>query len=98
MIHLETLDTTIARLDLALARVEGTPDDPLAAHELAFCLDNLAAQDLPSGLGVDVDSLLRQAMHLARLVEPHTRSRLDSSRLRSLLLDIAAAIAVRAHD
>jgi hypothetical protein len=99
MIALETLDATIARLDLALARVDGIPDDRLAARELTFCLGNLAAQDLPSGLGADLDSLLRQAMHLARLVEPDTvPSRLDSRRLRALLLDIAAAIAIRARD
>ena len=99
MIALETLDATIARLDLALARVDGTPTDPLAAHELTFCLGTLAAQDLPSGLGADLDGLLRQAMHLARLVEPDTvPSRLDSQRLRALLLDIAAAIAIRARD
>ncbi len=99
MIALETLDATIARLDLALARVDGIPDDPLAGDELAFCLRTLAAQALPSGLGADLDGLLRQAIHLARLVEPDTvPSRLDSRRLRALLLDIAAAIATRARD
>jgi hypothetical protein len=99
MMALETLDATIARLDLALVRVDGIPDDPLAAHELAFCLRTLAAQALPSGLGAELDGLLRQAIHLARLVEPDTvPSRLDSRRLRALLLDIAAAIATRARD
>lgn len=99
MMALETLDATIARLDLALVRVDGIPDDPLAADELAFCLRTLAAQALPSGLGAELDGLLRQAIHLARLVEPDTvPSRLDSRRLRALLLDIAAAIATRARD
>jgi hypothetical protein len=99
MIHLENLDATVARLDLALARADDTPTDPLAAHEVAFCLDALAAQDLPSGLGADLDGLLRQAIHLARMVEPNAvPSRADSRRLRSMLLDIAAAIAGRARD
>ena len=99
MIHLENLDAIVARLDLALARADGSPTDPLAAHEVAFCLDTLSAQHLPSGLGADLDGLLRQAIHLARMVEPNAvPSRVDSRRLRSVLLDIAAAIVVRARD
>ena len=99
MIALETSGRHDRALDLALARVDGIPDDPLAADELAFCLRTLAAQALPSGLGADLDGLLRQAIHLARLVEPDTvPSRLDGRRLRALLLDIAAAIATRARD
>jgi hypothetical protein len=99
MIHLEALDATIARLDMALLRVEGSPNDPLAAHELDFCLDLLASQHLPSGLGADLDSLLQQAMHLARQIEPDTvPSHFDSGHLRSLLLDIAAKIAILTPD
>jgi hypothetical protein len=99
MNHLETLDATIARLDLALARIDGAPGDPLAAHELAFCLGNFASQELPSGLGADLDELLCQARHLARLMGCQSvPSRLDNNRLRSRLLDIAAAIAVRPQD
>jgi hypothetical protein len=99
MTHLANLEATIARLDLALLRVGGSPNDPLAAHELGYCLSLLASQRLPSGVGADLDGLLRQAMHLARLVEPDALpSSLDSIRLRSLLLDIAAKIAILAPD
>ena len=52
MIHLENLDAIVARLDLASARADGSPTDPLAAHEVACCLDTLSEQHLPSGLGV----------------------------------------------
>ena len=111
MIPFETLDAEIARLDLALLRFDGLPHDPVAAHELVFCLVGLASQDLPSGLGAELDELLQQAMCLATQVQlslcqqlficprpalPSTQQ--AGGRLRSKLLDIAAAISVRADE
>ena len=113
MIHLENLDAAIARLDMALARANGLPGDPVAAHELAFCLAALAAQELPSGLGLELDRLLSRAIALARQLAPApfedgvqappsmtgvALASESSSVLRSALLDIAAAISVLARD
>jgi hypothetical protein len=113
MIHLQNLDASIARLDMALLRAEALPSDPLAAYELAFCLHTLASQDLPSGLGAELDDLIGQAMALAQQFAPvagtdaaqlsyHERAtgpaRNAIGQLRSKLLDIAAAISVLARD
>jgi len=113
MILLENLDASIARLDMALVRAQALPTDPLAAEELAFCLDTLAAQDLPSGLGAELDDLIGEAVALAGQLAPamaaqvarlpclHTATepaRKATRELRSKLLDIAAAISVLARD
>jgi hypothetical protein len=113
MILLENLDASIARLDMALVRAQALPTDPVAAEELAFCLDTLAAQALPSGLGADLDALIGEAVALAGQLAPvmaaqvarlpclHTATapaRKASGQLRSKLLDIAAAISVLARD
>jgi hypothetical protein len=113
MILLENLDASIARLDMALVRAQALPTDPVAAEELAFCLDTLAAQHLPSGLGAELDHLIGEAValagqlgpvmatQLARMPCPHEATepaRQASGQLRSKLLDIAAAISVLARD
>jgi hypothetical protein len=113
MILLENLDASIARLDMALVRAQALPTDPIAAEELAFCLDTLAAHDLPSGLGPELDDLIGEAVALAGQLVPAMATqvtrmpcpyeavepiRKTSSQLRSKLLDIAAAISVLARD
>jgi hypothetical protein len=109
--RLENLDAVIARLDMALLRVSELPHDAVAAHELAFCLETLDEQDLPSGLGTEIDQLLRQVQIIAGDLRLHTietpwRPKLvepDSpfeacARLRCKLLDIAASISVLQRD
>jgi hypothetical protein len=64
--------------------------------------------ELPSGLGVEVDALLREAMLLARLVGPAADDRRPApviaaiagagDGLRSTLLDLAATISVRTRE
>jgi hypothetical protein len=109
MVHLENLDASIARLDRALERADGLPDDPVAAHELAFCLAGFVAQELPSGLGTELDELLWRAIAVARQLGPApfeapvrapffmtaaVPAGESTGQLRSALLDIAAAISV----
>ena len=112
MIHLHKLDMSIARLDLALARAMASPADPLATHELACCLDFLDRGLLPTGLGPEVDGLLREAADLACRCRPALPLRvhawwdrdateaecLAGEKLRSKLFDLAAAIVVLSPD
>lgn len=112
MTELQRLDTSIARLDLALLRAVAAPADPLATHELAHCLDFLDRRLLPTGLGPEVDGLLAEAADLAARcrpalpTEPHPWWRAGpteaecraSEQLRIKLLDLAAAISVLARD
>jgi hypothetical protein len=110
--RLKALDAAISRLDLALLRIGQLPEDPVAAHELAYCLDTLDRQDVPSGLGAELDHLLRQVKIIAgglklnivvsspwRLapVDPNLPFETRAS-LRSKLLDIAASISVLQRD
>jgi hypothetical protein len=103
----------LSRLDLALARSEAFPNDPVAAHELSFCLALLASEDLPSGLGFEVDRLIAEAVALARSLGAPGPGRPSHAwwvrqaeqpaselnrRLRSKLLDITAAISILARD
>ena len=43
MLQIEPLDAAISRLDLALQRADGRRHDPVAVHEVAYCLTGLQA-------------------------------------------------------
>ena len=112
MISLEKLDASIARFDLALSRATTHPTDPLAVHELVFCLELLDRHDLPSGLGSHVDRLIAETAELvcrfkpALPVQPHRiwaprateTERHACEQVRSKLLELAAAISVLVRD
>jgi hypothetical protein len=105
LVSLRDLEVMVARLDLALERAGLAPGDPVARHELDFCLGAFASQVLPKGLGEEIRCLVRQARDLATAVPCPRGTALRapsdgeaSGRLRSMLLDIAAAISVREGD
>ncbi|CAN5901374.1 hypothetical protein BH11PSE3_BH11PSE3_25700 [soil metagenome] len=96
MVDLESLDATIARLDLALARAGLDPRDAIAAHELVFCIQALACRPIPPELDPELEAHFGEAIALARTFEPTRPEDIES--LRTKLFDIAAAISVRARD
>ena len=112
MIQVQKLDTSIARLDLALLRATEAPVNPMATHELEYCLSFLDRGLLPTGLGPEIDGLLAEAADIATrfrlalptrphpwwLVEATEDEIRASEQLRFKLLDLAAAISVVARD
>lgn len=93
MLEIEPLDAAISRLDLALLRAEGRRHDPVAVHEVAYCLNGLPALARRSDLDPQLRRLIGQAIELATLCTPLSAESIEL--LRAKLLDIAAAIAVR---
>ena len=93
MLEIEPLDAAISRLDLALQRAEGRRHDPVAAHEVAYCLNGLQALDRRPDLDPQLRHLIGQAIELATLCAPLSAESIEL--LRAKLLDIAAAISVR---
>ena len=93
MLQIEPLDAAISRLDLALQRAEVRRQDPVAAHEVAYCLRGLRALERRSDLDPELRRLIGQAVALATLCTPLSAESMEL--LRAKLLDIAAAIAVR---
>jgi hypothetical protein len=96
MLQLKDLDGMIARLDRALARAMVQGNDPLAVHELAYCLQAFARIPIPPTLPADVSGLALQVMRVARRLTPTEPDNLRQ--FREILLDIAAAIAVQPWD
>jgi hypothetical protein len=95
MLEIEPLDTAVSRLDLALLRAEGQRHDPVAAHELAYCMKGLQALERRADLDPELRRLFGQAIELATLCTPLSAESIEL--LRAKLLDIAAAIAVRSR-
>lgn len=93
MLEIEPLDAAISRLDLALLRAEGRRHDPVAVHEVAYCLEGLQALERRRDLAPELRHLIGQAIELATLCTPLSAESIEL--LRAKLLDIAAAIAVR---
>jgi predicted metal-dependent hydrolase len=93
MLEIEPLDAAISRLDLALLRAEGRRHDPVAVHEVAYCLEGLQALERRRDLDPKLRHLISQAIELATLCTPLSAESIEL--LRAKLLDIAAAIAVR---
>lgn len=93
MLEIEPLDAAISRLDLALQRAEGRRHDPVAVHEVAYCLKGLQALDRRPDLDPQLRHLIGQAIELATLCTPLSAESIEL--LRAKLLDIAAAISVR---
>jgi predicted metal-dependent hydrolase len=93
MLEIEPLDAAISRLDLALLRAEGRRHDPVAVHEVAYCLKGLQALERRHDLDPELHHLIGQAIELATLCTPLSAESIEL--LRAKLLDIAAAIAVR---
>ena len=93
MLEIEPLDAAISRLDLALLRAEGRRHDPVAVHEVAYCLGGLQALERRRDLDPELHRLIGQAVELATLCTPLSAGSIEL--LRAKLLDIAAAIAVR---
>ena len=93
MLEIEPLDAAISRLDLALLRAEGRRHDPVAVHEVAYCLTGLQALEGRRDLDPELRRLIGQAIELATLCTPLSAESIEL--LRAKLLDIAAAIAVR---
>jgi len=93
MLEIEPLDAAISRLDLALLRAEGRRYDPVAVHEVAYCLNGLQALERRCDLDPQLRRLIGQAIELATLCTPLSAESIEL--LRAKLLDIAAAIAVR---
>ena len=93
MLAIEPLDAAISRLDLALQRAEGRRHDPVAVHEVAYCLKGLQALEGRRDLDPELRRLIGQAIELATLCTPLSAESIEL--LRAKLLDIAAAIAVR---
>jgi len=96
MLQLKDLDKSIARLDRAIARAADCPGDPLAVHELAYCLRTFARAPLPPVLPDEVTALVLQVVGFARELTP--TDALSLNRFREALLDIAAVIAVQPWD
>jgi hypothetical protein len=92
MLEIEPLDAAISRLDLALLRAEGRRHDPVAVHEVAYCLESLRALERRRDLDPDLHRLFGQAIELATLCTPLSAESIEL--LRAKLLDIAAAISV----
>jgi hypothetical protein len=93
MLQIEPLDAAISRLDLALQRADGRRHDPVAVHEVAYCLTGLQA--LERRPDPELSRLIGQAIELATLCTSLSAESLEL--LRAKLLDIAAAIAVRSR-
>jgi hypothetical protein len=93
MLEIEPLDAAISRIDLALLRAESQRHDPVAAHEVSYCLKGLQALRRRPDLDPELHRLLGQAIELATLCTPLSAESIEL--LRAKLLDIAAAIAVR---
>jgi hypothetical protein len=93
MLEIEPLDAAISRLDLALLRADSRRHDPVAAHEVAYCLRSLQALQRRPDLDQELSRLIGQAIELAKLCTPLSAEAIEL--LRGKLLDIAAAIAVR---
>jgi hypothetical protein len=86
----------IARLDRALARAIVQDSNPLAAHELTYCLQAFVRTPIPPTLPADVSTLVLRVMRVAHnlsLRQPDTLRQ-----FREVLLDVAAAIAVQPWD
>jgi hypothetical protein len=96
MLQLRDLDGMIARLDRALARAAMLGNDPLASHELAYCLQAFARVPIPPTLPADVSASVLRVMRLAGRLPSTEPDHLKQ--LREILLDIAAAIAVQPWD
>lgn len=94
MLEIEPLDTAISRLDLALLRAEGRRHDPVAVHEVAYCLKGLQALERRPDLDPELGRLVGQAIELATLCTPPLSAE-SIELLRAKLLDIAAALSVR---
>jgi hypothetical protein len=95
MLEIEPLDAAISRLDLALMRAQGQRHDPVAVHEVAYCLEGLQALERRPDLDPHFRRLIGQAIELATLCTPLTAESIEL--LRAKLLDIAAAIAARSR-
>ena len=95
MLEIEPLDAAISRLDLALLRADGRRHDPIAAHEVAYCLEGLQALERRPDLDPELHRLIGQAVELAALCTPLSAESIEL--LRAKLLDIAAAISVRSR-
>jgi hypothetical protein len=95
MLEIEPLDVAISRLDLALMRAQGQRHDPVAVHEVAYCLKGLQALERRPDLNPDLRRLIGQAIELATLCTPLSGESIEL--LRAKLLDVAAAIAVRSR-
>jgi hypothetical protein len=93
MLEIEPLDAAISRLDLALLRAEGQRHDPVAVHEVAYCLEGLQVLERRPDLDPELRRLIGQAIELATLCTPLSAESIEL--LRAKLLDVAAAIAVR---
>ena len=91
--EIEPLDAAISRLDLALLRADGQRHDPVAVHEVAYCLTGLQALERRPDLDPELQP--GQAIELATLCTPLSAESIEL--LRAKLLDIAAAIAVRSR-
>ena len=95
MLQIEPLDAAISRLDLALQRADSRRRDPVAVHEVAYCLSGLRALERRPDLDPELSRLIGQAIELATLCTPLSAESIEL--LRAKLLDIAAAIAVRSR-
>jgi hypothetical protein len=94
MPEIAPLDAAISRLDLALLRADGRRHDSVAVHEVAHCLKGLEGVAHRTDLDPELRRLIEQAIELATLVTPLSTECIEL--LRAKLLDIAAAISVRA--
>ena len=70
MLEIEPLDAAISRLDLALLRAERRRHDPVAVHEVAYCLKGLQALERRRDLDPELRHLIGQAVELATLCTP----------------------------
>lgn len=95
MLEIEPLDAAISRIDLALQRADSRRHDPVAVHEVAYCLSGLRALERRPDLDPELSRLIGQAIELATLCTPLSAESIEL--LRAKLLDIAAAIAVRSR-
>jgi hypothetical protein len=95
MLEIEPLDAAISRIDLALQRADSRRHDPVAAHEVAYCLSCLRGLERRPDLDPELSRLIGQAIELATLCTPLSAESIEL--LRAKLLDIAAAIAVRSR-
>ena len=74
-------------------RVHDRRHDPVAAHELAFCLELLPSLLREVDGDAELRHLIEQAINLGELCNPASAEAVEL--MRAKLLDIAATIAIR---
>jgi hypothetical protein len=92
MLELRSLDSWIARLDRAIVRAHADSQDRLAAFELCYCIEVLSLNLSPLCLPREVLAPFYRAVGSAQRLEPDRPE--SVVRVRSALLDVAAAISV----